>query len=141
MDSPTRSVNCWSSAASDTTTVSSFFSPRDRNYGPLDYDRTHVFSVWYTWELPKPGQMLRSRPLRLVAEGWQISGTTRVSSGAPFTPGFSTVDGQDITGTPTEGARIEVVNPGADPLHRFGRPARATWGNARFGILRKPGIG
>ena len=128
------------SAASDTTTISSFFSPRDRDYGPLDYDRTHVFSVWYTWELPKPGQMLRSRPLRAVADGWQISGTTRASSGAPFTPGFSTVDGQDITGTPTEGARIQVVNPAADPLHRFGRPARATWGNAGFGILRKPGI-
>jgi hypothetical protein len=60
-------------------------------------------------------------------------------SGAPFTPGFSTTDGQDITGTPSESARIQVVDPTAPPAERFRRPERGTFGNAGASILRGPG--
>jgi len=128
------------SAASDTSTVSPFLPPRQRNYGLLNYDRTHVLSLRYNWMLPKPGQRYGLRPLAVVADGWEIAGISRFTSGAPFAPGFSTVDGQDITGTPSEGARIDVVNPSADPLHRFGRPARGTFGNAGVSGLRGPGV-
>jgi hypothetical protein len=126
-------------AASDTTRVSTFFPPRQRNYGFLNYDRTHVLSLRYNYQLPKPGKKLRSRRLARVTDDWEFAGVCRMMSGAPFTPGFSTVDGQDITGTPTESARIDVLDPAAPPLERFGRPGRGTFGNAGTNILRGPG--
>jgi hypothetical protein len=83
-------------------------------------------------------------------DGWQLAGITSFISGAPLTPGFSTTNGMDITGS-TEGARIQVVG---DPtlaksdktFYRtfntaaFGLPAVGTFGNAGVGILRGPGI-
>jgi hypothetical protein len=128
------------SAATDTTQVSPFFAPRERNYGPLRTDRTHVLTVRYTWKLAKFGKQLGWRAAKAVTDGWEISGTGRFSSGAPFTPRFTTVDGQDITGTPSESARINLVDPEADPLYCFGRPSRGSFGNAGVGILRGDGI-
>ncbi len=61
-------------------------------------------------------------------------------SGAPFTPSFSTVDGANITGTPSESARVNVANPDADPLYRFGRPVHGSFGNAGTNVLRGPGV-
>jgi len=124
------------SAGTDSTQVSPFFSPRNRNYGPLPYDRTQAASLWYNWKLPLPGKQLGSRTLAMVADHWELSGVTRVMSGAPYTPGFSTTDGQDITGTPSELARVEVVNPDALPSDRWGRPARGDFGNAGVGLMR-----
>jgi hypothetical protein len=69
-----------------------------------------------------------------------MAGISRFSTGGPFTPGLSTVDGQDITGTPSEGARLVVVAPSARPRERFGRPPRGSFGNVGVGVLRLPGI-
>ncbi|MCX6633667.1 MAG: hypothetical protein NT090_01010, partial [Acidobacteria bacterium] len=40
----------------------------------------------------------------------------------------------------SQGARIVVLDPKADPLYRFGPPARGTVGNAGVGVLRGPGF-
>lgn len=128
------------SANSDTTQVSAFFDPRKWNYGPLQFDRTHVLSFRYNYAFGRPGKRLQSRLLSAFADGWEISGITRIQSGEPFTPGFSTTDGTDITGTPTEGARIQVKDPAADPRQMFTRPAKYTFGNAGVGILKRPGV-
>ncbi|MDP2999481.1 MAG: carboxypeptidase regulatory-like domain-containing protein [Bryobacterales bacterium] len=127
-------------ASTNTTTVSAFHPARRRNYGPLSYDLTHVASLRYTWTLPKPGKRYGLKALGLVADGWELAGISRFSTGSPFTPGFSTVDGQDITGTPSESARMDVLDPNAAPKERFGRPARGTWGNLGVGVLRNHGI-
>lgn len=128
------------SAASEYNSVTPFFKPRARNYGPLPWDMRHVLLARYTWSLPKPGKRLNRRMLKLLADGWELSGIVRLSTAPPFTPGFSTVDGQDITGTPSEAARMDLVRPDAEPAKRFGRPARGTFGNAGSGILRSAGI-
>jgi len=126
--------------------VSPYFSMRQRNYGPLSYDATHALVINYTWQLPSPQQRL----LRAFLGNWVVSGITTFQSGFPFTPGFSTTDGADITGS-EEGARINVI---ADPhlpksqrtfyrnfrTEAFARPAKGTFGNAGVGILRGPGI-
>lgn len=120
-------------ASSDTARVSPFFAPRQWNYGRLPYDRDHVFTFTYSW--PVPSSLLRGRWLHPVVRQWEFSGTTMMSSGEPFTPGFSLVDGADITGTPSESARIVALGN-----NKFARPERGTFGNAGPGILRGPGI-
>jgi hypothetical protein len=120
--------------------ASPFFAPRQRNYGLLSIDRTHVFSMRYNWRLPKPGGLRPGHPLGILARDWELAGITRLQSGAPFTPGMSTVDGQNITGTPSEGARPDVADPAAPAVSRFGRPALGRFGNVGVGVLRRPGI-
>jgi hypothetical protein len=50
------------------------------------------------------------------------------------------VNGQDTTGTPSEGARITVIDPKAPPESRFGPTERGSLGNAGRNILRHPGF-
>jgi hypothetical protein len=76
----------------------------------------------------------------VVSDHWEISGVVRMASGAPFTPGISTIDGANFTGTPSETARPDVVNPQADPVKRFGRPALGSFGNTGSNVLRAPGM-
>jgi hypothetical protein len=54
--------------------------------GPSDYDVTHSFKLFGTWDLP----FLRSRTdaLAKFAGGWQLSGIVTASSGFPWTPVF-----------------------------------------------------
>jgi hypothetical protein len=131
------------SADSDTAAVSPFFSPRQRNYGPLGFDRTQVASLRYTWQLPGLKNRIGFRPLAIVASDWEISGTSRFQTGGPFTPGYALADYVDVLGgasVESNGTRMDVIDPNAPPALRFGRPARGDWGNAGMNILRKPGI-
>jgi hypothetical protein len=98
-------------ADGDTSGVSPYFSPEDRNYGRLGFDRPHVFVANYIYDLPKVGSSLGFKPLKYVLDDWQISGMTTLQSGSPFTPGYSLVQSMEITGS-SEGARINVLgNP------------------------------
>lgn len=127
-------------ASTNTTTVSPFFDPRSRNYGPLSYDLRHVLSARFSWRLGSPSKRFGVRYLGTVSDGWELAGIGRMSTGAPFTPGFSTVDGADITGTPSENARMVVLDPNAEPVKRFGRPPRGSFGNLGVYTLRYPGV-
>jgi len=80
-----------------------------RNWGPQGSDRRHVLQLSYAYDLPKPGKALHSRALGIVTDGWNISGITSFQSGSPFTPSFSWSDNRDITGSPDETPRINVV--------------------------------
>jgi hypothetical protein len=134
----------------DYSAVSPYFPARNWNYGPLAWDRSHVFVVNYFYDLPKVAQRMGVRPLRWVLDDWQISGITSFISGGPFTPSFSTTDGQDITGS-TEGARITVVgDPKLDKSQKtfyrnfntdvFRRTPQRSFGNCGLNILRGPGV-
>ncbi|MBI1899059.1 MAG: carboxypeptidase regulatory-like domain-containing protein [Acidobacteria bacterium] len=134
----------------DTSGVSPYFSPRQRNYGPLSFDRPHVFVANYMYDLPKIGERLGHKAFGWVLDNWQVSGISAFITGAPFTPGFSTVDGADITGS-GEGARINVVGdphlPNSERTYYrnfrtevFQRPAKGDFGNAGTNILYAPGI-
>lgn len=118
-----------------------------RNYGPQGSDRRHVAAFHYSYEIPKVSQALHVKQLRHVTDLWSFSGITIASSGGPFTPGFSTTNGLDITGSPNEGARIDVVgNPFANVPSglyfnpaAFARPSVGTIGNAGTNIMYGPG--
>ena len=53
-------------------------------WGPSDYDVTHSFKLYGTWDLP----IFRDRrdALGFIAGGWQLSGILTASSGFPWTP-------------------------------------------------------
>jgi hypothetical protein len=87
------------------------FQPRERSYGILSYDRTHLLAISYNWSVPdltKKGGVLGG-----IANGWQISGISNFASGVPVNIGFSgEISGDSITnawwGTPDHvGYRIQ----------------------------------
>lgn len=131
-------------------TVSSYFDPRHRNYGPLTYDRTHIFSLNYLYDLPDLGRRLNSRFVGAITDHWALSGITTFVSGYPFTPTFGTTKALDITGS-SEGAVINVIgNPTLSKSEKtfghnfntqaFALPTVGTFGDAGVGILRGPGV-
>jgi hypothetical protein len=135
--------------SADGEAMSPYFSPRSRNYGPLNFDRTHNLVINYIYDFPKLSRDLSWRPAHWVADNWQLSGITSFISGAPFTPSFSTTDGADITGS-TEGPRITVVgDPSLDKDQRnfyhnfntaaFARTPRGSFGNGGLNYMRGPG--
>jgi hypothetical protein len=68
---------------------------RNRNWGILPYDRTHVFNMTYNYLVPDLARGGFSNKLtRGVLNGWQMSGITTFSSGLPIKLKFS----GDITG-------------------------------------------
>lgn len=128
--------------------VSMYFPVRHWNYGPLGYDIRHMASFNYNYDVPNLGKKFNNKILGAITDNWQISGITTFQTGTPFTPGFSTSDGQNITGS-QEGARITVVG---DPYladsersffrnfktEAFARTPQRSFGNAGVGIMRNP---
>ncbi|HTS26083.1 MAG TPA: carboxypeptidase-like regulatory domain-containing protein [Bryobacteraceae bacterium] len=125
-----------------------------RNYGPNGADRRLLGAINYSYDLPGIGKRLNLKPLGYLTDGWTLSGITGFSSGAPFTPSFTTTNGLDITGSTSEGARINVVsNPYANVPQgtpglphgvlyfnpaAFAEPAVGTIGNAGVNIMYGP---
>jgi hypothetical protein len=133
--------------AGDFDSVSPYFSMRQRNYGLLSYDVPHLLAINYAWSIPSPAK--NNKALDLVLGNWQVSGVTSFLSGTPFTPGFSTSDSIDLTGS-AEGARITVLGDPSLPkgdrtFYRnfntevFARTPARDFGNAGIGLLRGPG--
>ncbi|GAB4236805.1 MAG: hypothetical protein Kow00109_10470 [Acidobacteriota bacterium] len=59
---------------------------KGRNYGVLSYDRTHVFNISYTYQVPSLAMGdFRNRFTAAVFDGWQMSGITTFASGTPVT--------------------------------------------------------
>jgi len=126
----------------------------ERNYGPQGADRRFIGAINYSYDLPRPGRALHSKVLGAVADNWTLSGITGFSSGAPFTPSFSTTNGLDITGSGSEGARINIVgNPFANVPQgtpglphgvmyfnpaAFAEPAVGTIGTAGVNVMYGP---
>jgi hypothetical protein len=100
------------------------FDLRGRSYGVLESDRTHTFSIAYSVLLPSPA---RSRYLREVVNGWQISGFTQVQSGPPFRTHIS------MFGTMANGDPIE------NPINVGGTPD--TWSNPQLTCDPRKGLG
>jgi hypothetical protein len=49
------------------------------NYGPLDYDHTNIFNVWYVYNLPSP--IHGNRLLATAINEWKLSGWNTYQSG------------------------------------------------------------
>jgi hypothetical protein len=79
------------------------------NYGVLAYDHTHIFNAAYVWKMPS--LVHGNSFLAGTVNGWQLSGTTQLQSGAPLQPntngnmnanyGSVTMNGNLVTVSPT----------------------------------------
>jgi len=137
-------------AGADGDGLSSYLPARERNYGPLAFNRTQSFVFSYVYELPQAGTKLGVRPAKWVLDNWELSGVTTFQTGAPVTPGFNTQPSTDISGS-SDSARINVVgNPNLSTSQRtfyqefntaaFALPAVGTLGNGGTNFLYGPGV-
>jgi len=143
----------WSKAMdfndTDTQTVVPLVPLRVWYYGLASFDRTHVFTLNYVWDVPSPD--IVNPVAHHLLNGWKLSGITTFSSGQPLNVGFSTTKSVDFTGTPSLGARPVVVAKPTIPKNErsferffnteaFRIPAVGTYGNAGKRLVRGPGI-
>jgi hypothetical protein len=125
----------------------------DSNYwGPSSYDRRHVLSIYYIYDLPfwrSPTNLVQN-----ILGGWQVSGATFMRSGTPFSivrnndiagvVGASGINQPvDLVGDPMAGAN-GLFSDGSDGNFMFNKdafrqPAAGTFGNSTRNILRNPG--
>jgi len=121
-------------------------------YGPLTFDRRHIFTATYSYHLP----FFNSRH-DLVGQalgGWSVNGITRVQTGQYFTPATSSSIGPAISGAISYTRRADIV-PGvpfysgytcaahqkcwANPA-AFKPSSTAGVGTAPIGAIRGPGF-
>jgi hypothetical protein len=101
---------------------------RALDYGLVDYDRTHNFTVNAIYQTPT---VTSSRGLGILANDWQLSGVYRWTSGRPLMVNFSIpgIGAANLTGTDgNPNARIALTcDPGrgwsGDPYKQFTNPA------------------
>jgi hypothetical protein len=88
---------------------------RATSYGPLAVDRTQSLSFNYIYDIPslaRKDSFLDNAPGRLVFDGWQLSGLTSMSVGAPVNltyQGATTQLNRTITGSEDNAPRL-VLN-------------------------------
>src|SRR4051812_41291514 len=120
------------------------------SYGPANFDRTHIFSALYSYELPiGTGRRWLNGKGWLstqVLGGWQVSGITTLQSGLPFE--ITATDLSNTGGIHTQVAdRVCDGNLPSDQrgitrwfdTSCFVQPATGRLGNSGRNILRGPG--
>jgi hypothetical protein len=132
----------WSKNLDDIATPPNFYAPLSANREIASYDRTHVLTASYIWEIPFARHLTGFREKLL--DGWQISGITSIESGNPLTPLLTS----DRAGTGDSSQRPNVNGPIAMPQTQyqwfdgaaFSLPALGTFGDAGNSLIRGPGF-
>ncbi len=128
----------WSRAmdynSADGDAVSNLVSRRVWNYGPAAFDRSQVVRVNWLYDVPNARAPFAAA--RAILHGWQLSGIHGFTTGSPLAVGFSTTPVVDVTGSPTDGARVVLTgNPNLPEAERtFSR-------NLRTEVVRMPETG
>ena len=92
-------------------------------WGPVDFNRNSVFVVNTVYELPfgrgKKYAGGMSKGMDYLAGGWQLSNTTNVSSGLPWTPKFNGCGNEQDVGVcrPNGGGAFHVGTGKLDPIN------------------------
>ncbi|MBM3736385.1 MAG: hypothetical protein FJW39_11420 [Acidobacteria bacterium] len=128
----------WSRAmdynSADGEVVSNLVARRVWNYGPSSFDRGQVLRV--NWLYDVPNAAAPHTLMRAVLHHWQLSGIYSLTSGQPLAIGLSTTAALDITGSPTDGARVVLTG---DP--ELPRGERTFSRNFRGEVVRLPSVG
>ena len=116
------------------------------NRGPADFDRPHMLTLSYTYELPLgPGKTLYNRNNfagKYLLGGWQVNGVTVYGSGLPFTvlaPDLSNTGGNhaSVANRSCEGTLSDPTVAKWFDTSCFSQPASGQSGNAGRNILRQ----
>ena len=115
-------------------------NPRDfgAEYGPPGFNRTHIFTAGYVWNLP----FLRGRDsfTAKVFGNWTFAGITVIESGFTFAPGLTIANAGLATrpnciGSPSGSQTVsQWFNTAA-----FTAPAYGSFGNCGTGLISGPG--
>jgi hypothetical protein len=120
------------------------------NYGPADYDRTHLFTLSHLFELPfgSGRRWLSTGVLGYVLGNWQFNGILRAATGVPLSatvgPTLSGAIGSRVYAN-VSGPVHTLGNVGAgqfwfDPSG-FSEPGANRFGSGARNQLRGPGFG
>lgn len=144
------------SNASGCSIADPYHSYRNWYYGPMPWDRTHVFNLNWAYRIPG---FSTNRLAKAVLDNWTIAGIASFQTGAPVTPDCSSVSAGPANSDPsfsgvgvwsatnTAGARCqEVANPNNFQQSfytnfntaAFTLAAPGSYGNIGLGILRQP---
>ena len=135
-----------SSDRGDGTLVNSYDFRSNR--ASSTFDERHIFNFSYVWDLP----FFRGSGFRhAVLGGWEYSGIVGISTGTPFSVGYSTDNAgvaagvgsgsrADLVGNPNDVSRVGA--PDLGPLWynpaAFAAPRGLTFGNSGRDSLRNP---
>jgi hypothetical protein len=130
---------------SDASPINNPFDLR-QDWAPAGFDRTHVLTLDYVYQLPKVKGVLNNMIGRAILNGWELAGITRFETGLPTTVtsngnlygldvGWDWGNSADLAGDATAGQSSSVwFNRDA-----FRRPPDGQWGNLHRNSLRLPG--
>ena len=125
------------SSGSDGSTVGYPTDIRTHEYRRADFDRRHVLTFNFVWNMPRLSPKLRDNVVvKQIFDNWELSGISQFSSGSPWEFGFPSLPGtksQSITGSPDYPARLLLTG---DPT---GPRAREQWFDPS--VLKLPDIG
>jgi hypothetical protein len=110
---------------------------RQFNYGPANFDRRHVFVTTYTYRLPffrKSNSFLQN-----TLGGWELSGITRLQSGALLTPNGNSSIGTRRATTTGQGLDYPKTIEEWFNTDAFSNPAIDRRGLAGVGVIEGPG--
>ena len=138
-------------ADTDTADVSMLIDRRVWNYGRAGFDRTHILKLNWILDVPRASRAWDHVVVRKVLDGWQLSGIASFVSGAPEGIALGFTYSADITGSPTDSARVVVLQKPTIPKSErtfshnfntsaFGAPEVGTAGNAAKDLIRGPGM-
>lgn len=117
-------------------------------YSLSEVDRTHIVKLNWVWDLPRVP--VSGKAFDLILNHWQIAGIASFISGRPTGVGWTTTTAIDVTGTPSDSARVVVTGDPVLPKGQrdffnnfntsvFRAPAVGTVGNSSRNVLRQPG--
>jgi len=122
-----------------------------RNRAPAGYDRTHMFTMGFLYELPfgPDKRWAQSGPASWLLRGWQTNGAFAAYTGTPFTvfasgaelnmPGTSQTADQVKPGKVRILGEIGANKPWFDPL-AFAQPTGVRFGTTGRNAMRGPGM-
>ena len=82
---------------------------RMRNYGSGSFDRRHVMTIDYVYNLPQASKKWDNKFSKIALDGWQISGVNTHQVGAPSGIGYALSYSADLTGGTGNGLDSRVV--------------------------------
>ncbi len=119
------------------------------NRGLADWDRTHVFTQSFVYELPfgQGKRWAQNGPVKWVLGGWQLNGLWTWESGLPLDISISSaslnapgnINRPNVNGTPQV---FGAIGPGQlyFDTSKFSAPAPNTFGNVGRNVLSGPGL-